>query len=132
MFYNYLFYFFYKLILKTPSSKDVVFMTIIAMVLPVGVNLILVKELIEYFLKIEIYFSEIGLGSFAVLLMGLNYFLFMYKNKYQFILERIKEISNKKKWENIVLLYLIITLVLFFCVPYLALLQYLAVSYRSV
>ena len=103
-------------------------MTIIAMVLPVGVNLILVKELIEYFLKIEIYFSEIGLGSFAVLLMGLNYFLFMYKNKYQFILERIKEISNKKKWENIVLLYLIITLVLFFCVPYLALLQYLAVS----
>lgn len=92
-------------------------MTIIVMALPVGVNLILVKELIEYFLKIEIYFSEIGLGSFAVFLMGLNYFLFIHNNKYQFILERIKEKPNKKKWENIVLLYLIITLVLFFGVP---------------
>lgn len=114
MFYNYIFYYLYKIVLKTPSHKDAVFMTIIGMVLPLIINVSLLEEMIEYFLDISIMFSTIHLVVFGIFLIIINYLLFMHKDRYIKVIDKIESGVNKVLWNKIMFIYIVLTLGFYF------------------
>lgn len=114
MFYNYLFYYLYYLVSKTPSKNDVVFMTILAMILPVILNFVFLIGCIEYIFSVDVDMSNTHIVLLSVLLLCINYFLYMHKERYIQVVKNIESKSNIITWKWIMIACVGITLLMFF------------------
>ena len=120
MFYNYLFYSIYKFTLKTPKKDDPVFMTVFMMILPIGANISAIYLILEKMFSLP-ELTSFFMGGLALALVTLNYLIFWRKDCYKLIVEEIESSSenSQKKWKTIMILYFLLTTILFFAIAYL-------------
>ncbi|MDG1477676.1 MAG: hypothetical protein P8Q14_11055 [Vicingaceae bacterium] len=119
MFYNYLFYSIYKFTLKTPKNDDPVFMTIFMMTLPVGANFISLYSTLEKMFQ----FPELNSFIMGALILStalLNYLIYWRNDRYFEVIKKIEShsLSKRKKWKTIMILYFIMTIILYFTLSY--------------
>jgi hypothetical protein len=124
--YKYLFYREYSFLLKHWGKEDqpewsALFVVSFIMFLNIGLLLLL----IQLFIDIKIFSMEVApkkeIISIGVLLGAVNYVLFIYRNKYELIVEEFKcePPHQRKKNTNLLYLFIILSLILPYLVIYL-------------
>jgi hypothetical protein len=108
--YYYLYYFFYKLLKALNARNEIVqWSAFFSVMIIVSINLILIADIVElngklpYFLTLRAGFEGIG-----VMVMIINYFIFMYKQKYLLILKECERTDTGSK-AIICLIYIILS-----------------------
>lgn len=115
MFYNYLFYYLYILVSKTPSKKDAVFMTILAMILPITLNIVPLIGYVKYIFELKFDLSNTFIIVLSVLLLCVNYILYMHNDRCLKVIKDIELKSNDTYWKWIMIAYGFVSIFIFFC-----------------
>jgi len=116
-YYNYIFYKFYKGAYFINNSGDPEFRAIFGLAITEGINFYSFMQLIIYFIyENQIQTPIILLAIAAILILSVNYFLFVYKNKFKKIIEEFKNESDKSRKIGTLLTwsYILVSLALLF------------------
>ena len=114
-YYNYLFYKFYKGAFSIRESGDPEFRAIFGLGITEGINFYSIMQIIIYFVyENQIKTPILLLALTAILILILNYFLFIYKDKYKKIIDEYKNESDKRRKIGTLLTwsYVLVTLAL--------------------
>jgi len=95
-------------------------MTVFMMILPIGANISAIYLILEKMFSLP-ELTSFFMGGLALALVTLNYLIFWRKDCYKLIVEEIESSSenSQKKWKTIMILYFLLTTILFFAIAYL-------------
>jgi len=107
---DYLFYRLYKNAI--PTNKSIPEWTSIFVIsIILSFNIFSIIVLLDYDLKL---IGEKSFKTIPLILIGLNYFVFLYKKRYLNIIEHFDQAKNKLIFDILVLLYIIGSILFFF------------------
>lgn len=115
--YDYLFYTFYRFWESAPSKWWSDWKAVVTICVLTGYGLFSVLGLITYYIKVDIIASNmIAFIIFPILIYGLNYYYFLWKDKWKERISRFQNLSKSKDRIGIFLTILLTALIAIFFV----------------